>query len=181
MTFMTRLLIVIVLFGAGGIAAPVMALEPICSSAGVLFCEDWETTTLPGRWADGYNPAQHQIVAFSNFGLDSWSFSPAKGAAIPRAVHFTPRITVNSVRAAAASAIAGLGLTRLYSYHVAEPVRDGRLQIVLADAEQPASPVHLLTPQGRIAVPKVRAFIDHATPRLRAAFTRIAVETGRMG
>ncbi len=125
--------------------------------------------------------AQHQIVAFSNFGLDSWSFSPAKGAAIPRSVHFTPRITVNSVRAAAASAIAGLGLTRLYSYHVAEPIRDGRLQIVLADAEQPAAPVHLLTPQGRIAVPKVRAFIDHAAPRLRAAFTRIAAETGGMG
>ncbi len=125
--------------------------------------------------------AQHQIEAFSNFGLDSWSFSPAKGAAIPRTVHFTPRITVNSVRAAAASAIAGLGLTRLYSYHVAEPLRDGRLQIVLADAEQTAAPVHLLTPQGRIAVPKVRAFIDHATPRLRAVFTRIAVETGGMG
>ncbi|MBV8167104.1 MAG: LysR family transcriptional regulator [Alphaproteobacteria bacterium] len=125
--------------------------------------------------------AKHQIVAFSNFGLDSWSFSPAKGASIPRAVPFTPRITVNSVRAAAASAIAGLGLTRLYSYHVAEPVRDGRLQIVLADAEHPAVPVHLLTPPGRIAVPKVRAFIDLAAPRLRAAFTRIAAETGGMG
>jgi DNA-binding transcriptional LysR family regulator len=132
------------------------------------------------RLAEPADLAQHPIVAFTNFGLDSWSFTPAKGASIPRTVQFTPRIVVNSVRAAAASAIAGLGLTRLYSYHVAEPVQDGRLQIVLADAEHPPVPVHLVTPPGRVAVPKVRAFVDHAAPRLRAAFTRIAAETGTM-
>ena len=110
--------------------------------------------------------AKHQIVAFTNFGLDSWSFTPAKGSTIPRTVHFTPRLVVNSVRAAAASAAAGRGLTRLYSYHVAEYVRDGRLKIVLADAEHPPLPVHLLAPHGRMSVPKVRAFVDFATPRL---------------
>jgi len=121
---------------------------------------------------------RHEIVAFHNFGLDSWSFTPAKGSSIPRTVQFTPRLTVNSVRAAAASAIAGRGLTRLYSYHVADHVRDGRLQIVLAAAEHPALPVHLLTPQGRLAVPKVRAFVDFATPRLRATLTRMAAAAG---
>lgn len=122
--------------------------------------------------------AKHQIVAFTNFGLDSWAFTPAKGSSIPRTVQFTPRLTVNSVRAAAASAIAGKGLTRLYSYHVAEPVGDGRLQVVLADAEFPAVPAHLVAPPGRMAVPKVRAFIDHAAPRLRAAFAGHAAPAG---
>ena len=120
--------------------------------------------------------ANHQIVAFTNFGLDSWSFTPARGSSLPRTVQFTPRLVVNSVRAAAASAMTGRGLTRLYSYHVAEYVRDGRLKIVLADAEHPPLPANLLTPQGRMSVPKVRAFVDFATPRLRAAFTRMAAE-----
>jgi DNA-binding transcriptional LysR family regulator len=125
--------------------------------------------------------AKHQIVAFTNFGLDSWSFTPAKGSTIPRTAQFTPRLTVNTVRAAAASAIAGHGLTRLYSYHVAEHVKDGRLKIVLADAEHPALPVHVLTPQGRLAVPKVRAFVDFATPRLRSALARMEAEANTLG
>jgi len=122
--------------------------------------------------------AKHQIVAFIDFGLDSCSFTPAKGSSIPRTVQFVPRCTVNSVRAAVASAAYGCGLTRLYSYHVAEYVRDGRLKIVLADAEHPPLPVHLLTPPGRMAVPKVRAFIDFAVPRLRSEFARIAADAG---
>lgn len=125
--------------------------------------------------------AKHEIVAFTNFGLDSWAFTPAKRSSIPRTVQFTPRLTVNSVRAAAASAIAGRGLTRLYSYHVADAVKDGRLRIVLADAEHPALPVHLLTPQGRLSVPKVRAFADFAAPRLRAALARMAAEANTLG
>jgi DNA-binding transcriptional LysR family regulator len=81
---------------------------------------------------------------------------------------------VNSVRAAVASTLAGVGVTRLYSYHVAQYVKDGRLKIVLADAEPSPLPVSLLTPQGRISVPKVRAFVDFATPRLRAEFAGMA-------
>ncbi len=125
--------------------------------------------------------ARHQIVAFTNLGLDSWNFIPAKGSTIPRTVQFTPRLTVNTVRAAVASAVAGRGLVRLYSYHVAEHVRDGRLKIVLADAEHPPLPVNLLAPHGRMSVPKVRAFVDFAAPRLRAAFARMAAEAGTLG
>ena len=120
--------------------------------------------------------AGHRIIAFSNFGLDNWSFAPPAGSTIPRSASFTPRLTVNSVRAAMASAIAGCGLTRLYSYHVAEAVRDGKLKVVLANAEYPALPVHLLAPRGRISVPKVRAFLDFAAPRLRSIFGRLEIE-----
>jgi DNA-binding transcriptional LysR family regulator len=128
------------------------------------------------RIAEPADLAGHDIIAFTNFGLDSWSFSPALGSNIPRAAQFVPRLTVNSVRAAMASAIRGRGLTRLYSYHVADAVSAGQLKVVLADAEFPALPVHLLCPKGRVTVPKVRAFIDFAAPRLRAEFARLAVE-----
>lgn len=128
------------------------------------------------RIAEPADLAKHQIIAFTNFGLDSWSFTPGKSSSISRTVQFAPRIIVNSVRAAVASAVTGRGLTRLYSYHVAREVSDGRLEVVLADAEHPALPVHLLSPQGRMSVPKVRAFVDFAAPRLRAEFARLAAD-----
>jgi DNA-binding transcriptional LysR family regulator len=124
--------------------------------------------------------AKHHIIAFTNFGLDAWNFIPTKGSSIPRTVQFAPRCTVNTVRAARASAVFGCGLTRLYSYHVAEYVKDGRLTIVLADAEHPPLPVHLLTPPGRMAIPKVRAFMDFAVPRLRSGFARMAADAATL-
>lgn len=71
-------------------------------------------------------------------------------------------------------------MTRLYSYHVAEYVRDGRPRIILPHAEPPALPVHILTPRGRSTVPKVRTFIDFAVPRLRSELKRIAAESGSL-
>ncbi|PRY04835.1 LysR family transcriptional regulator [Paraburkholderia sp. BL25I1N1] len=116
--------------------------------------------------------AQHQIISMTHFGLDSWSFPPPNGSTIPRVVQFTPRFIVNSIQAAVASAVAGHGVTRMFSYHVAEQVKEGTLKIVLSDNEPAPLPVHLLTPHGRLAVPKVRAFVDFATPRLRKHFTQ---------
>lgn len=118
----------------------------------------------------------HQIISLTHFGLDSWSFGPSGPSVSPRTVHFNPRLVVNTVRAAVASAARGGGLTRVYSYHVAQEVKEGRLQVLLADAEPAIQPVHLLTPAGRSAVPKVRAFIDFSAPRLRAAFNRLALD-----
>ncbi len=91
---------------------------------------------------------------------------------------FTPRCVVNSARAAVASAVEGRGVTRLFSYQVAEQVRDSRLQVVLRSHEHPPVPVHLIMPEGRLSMPKVRAFVDFAVPRLRAQFARLAMETG---
>jgi DNA-binding transcriptional LysR family regulator len=129
------------------------------------------------RIAEPGDLAQHRIVTTTHFGSEAWVFPPAAGSSVPRSVPFKPRLVVNSVRAALAAAVGGLGVTRLYSYHVAERVQDGSLKLLLRDAEPPAMPVHLVTPQGRLAVPKVRAFVDFATPRLRAAFAGLSAET----
>ncbi|AJZ56733.1 bacterial regulatory helix-turn-helix, lysR family protein [Paraburkholderia fungorum] len=75
-----------------------------------------------------------------------------------------------TLRAAIASVLASHGVTRMFSYHIAEQVRDGRLRIVLRDCEHAPLPVNILTPHGRLSVPKVRAFVDFAVPRLRANF-----------
>lgn len=118
--------------------------------------------------------AKHQVVTQAVMGVDSWTFPPAEGSTVPRTVQFNPRLLVNNVRSALTAALHGHGVTRLFSYHVAEAVRDKKLEIVLSHAEAPPIPIHLVTPQGRAAVPKVRSFIDFALPRLRDYFARQA-------
>lgn len=122
--------------------------------------------------------SKHQIIATNRLGVDSWSFPPLPGSAVPRSVQFTPRLIVNSVAAAVASAVDGRGVARLLSPHVAEHVRDGRLEVLLADHEYPPFPVHVISPNGRLAVPKVRAFVDFAVPRLRGYFARLTQDDG---
>ena len=122
--------------------------------------------------------SKHQVIAMTHFGIDSWSFPPVEGSSIPRAVQFTPRLVVNSIRAAVASAVQGRGVVRMFSYHVAEQVASKQLELVLVGDEHPPLPVHLVSPYGRLSVPKVRAFVDFAVPRLRAGFARWAQETG---
>jgi hypothetical protein len=39
-------------------------------------------------------------------------------------------------------------------------------------------PVNVVTPEGRLSVPKVRAFVDFAVPRLRKQFARLAAGAG---
>jgi DNA-binding transcriptional LysR family regulator len=123
--------------------------------------------------------AKHQIIAMTHFGLDSWSFPPLDGSSVPRAVPFAPRLVVNTVRAAVASAAEGHGVTRLFSYHIADEIREERLQILLGKDEYPPLPAHLLAPQGRFSVPKVRAFVDFAVPRLKRYFAQLSDDAGR--
>lgn len=123
--------------------------------------------------------ARHSIIAMTHFGLDSWSFPPVDGSSVPRTVNFTPRLIVNSIRSAVDSAVGGGGVIRMFSYHIAEQVRDGSLDIVLKDDEHAPLPVHLISPHGRLSVPKVRAFVDFAVPRLKSQFARLKRETER--
>lgn len=117
--------------------------------------------------------AHHQIISMTHFGVNSWSFPPANQSAVPRVVQFTPRLIVNSIEGAVSSAVEGHGVTRVFSYHIARHVREGSLRILLPEYEHAPLPVHLLTPQGRLAVPKVRSFVDFALPRLRALFEEL--------
>jgi DNA-binding transcriptional LysR family regulator len=116
--------------------------------------------------------AKHQIIAMAHI-PSSWTFPPASSSSAPRTVQFAPRLIVNSVRAALVSALGGCGAARVLSYHVAEHVGRGELEIVLADNKR-SLPVHLLSPHGRLSVPRVRAFMDFATPRLKSYFAGLA-------
>src|SRR4051812_41405988 len=93
---------------------------------------------------------EHQVIAMTHFGMDFWSFPPASGCSTPRLVQFRPRFVVNSIRAAVGSAVHGRGVVRMFSYHLAQEVEDGTLQIILPEDEHPPLPVQLVSPQGRL-------------------------------
>jgi DNA-binding transcriptional LysR family regulator len=82
-------------------------------------------------------------------------------------VAIRPRLSVSTAEAAVWAAVQGAGVTRVLHYQCADALRDGSLQIVLADFELEPLPVHLIH-AGRGALPlKMRVFLDFAANRLR--------------
>jgi DNA-binding transcriptional LysR family regulator len=73
--------------------------------------------------------------------------------------------------------LSGRGVTRVFSYQIANHVHEGELGIALKKHEHPPVPVHLILPPGRLSVPKVRAFVDFGLPRLRSGCALQAMDT----
>ena len=91
------------------------------------------------------------------------------------AVTIRARLTVTTAEAAIDAAIAGLGITRLLSYQAAEAIRARKLQRILRNFEPPELPVHLVHSEARLVPPKLRVFLDFASPRLRKRLTALQV------
>lgn len=83
-------------------------------------------------------------------------------------VKLQPVLSVSDNDSAASAVMAGLGITRLLSYQIAEPLQRGNLQIVLGEYESPPVPVHILHREGKHSSAKIRAFVDIMAERLRA-------------
>jgi DNA-binding transcriptional LysR family regulator len=119
-----------------------------------------------GRPATPADLKDHQCIRFEGLSpTPGWTFGTGKATTT---VQVRPRLVVNTAEAAINAAAAGLGVTRVLCYQVGDAVRDGQLEIVLIDAEPLPLPVSLVhAAQGRVAL-KVRAFLDFASPRLKA-------------
>lgn len=114
--------------------------------------------------------ARHTTITAS--GLTStpeWRFHASDGVV---AVRLQPRLLSMTNEAAADSALAGQGITRLPLYQVAPAVREGSLCLLLEPFERPPLPIHVVHRQGRHAAHRVRAFIDMAVDALREAASR---------
>lgn len=119
----------------------------------------------------------HSIVAFTGLMPNNeWTYYGEKGAS---RVTLQPRFEINDATAAIAAAEAGNGITIALSYMVAKPIREGRLVPVLMNLCPPAVPVQLVYPESRLVAPKVRAFINYAAPRLRAALNEMGAKANK--
>jgi DNA-binding transcriptional LysR family regulator len=118
---------------------------------------------------------EHACITFEGVAAaERWVFRGAKGN-VSRTVR--SRLVVNTAEAAIDAATRGLGLTCVLSYQVAAAERAQRLERVLREFEPDPVPVHVVyLPQAPLAL-KLRAFLDFATPRLKAVLRRESVET----
>lgn len=129
----------------------------------------------PSYFASHGNPdhpddlARHTCITFTALGLpDSWTFGTGPKS---HTVTLRSRLAVNTAEAAIDTATAGLGVTRVLSYQVADRLRSGQLALALTDHASDPIPVSLVYGGQGILPLKLRAFLDFATPRLRKGLT----------
>lgn len=108
---------------------------------------------------------RHHRVAMST---GAWASTEWRFAQDHR-VTVRPALLSNTNEACIAAALAGWGLTLVLHYQIGSALLENRLQIVLADYEEPPLPIHVVCPEGRQAPAKVRTFVDLAVARLRAS------------
>ena len=115
----------------------------------------------------------HSMIAFTGLMPNrEWRFLDGRSG---NSVSFMPRLEINDAVSSIAAAETGDGITIALSYMVAEKINEGRLVTVLDEFTPPAVPVSLVYPQSRLISPKVRTFVDFATPRLRATVDSLAI------
>lgn len=122
------------------------------------------TPKLPG------NLAAHDCVTFEGLmSPDVWSFATGKAMT---SIAIRSRLVVNTAEAAIDAAIAGIGVTRVLSYQAAAALRAGTLAVVLREFEPQPLPVNLVHAGQPLLPLKLRAFLDFAAPRVRAALSQ---------
>jgi DNA-binding transcriptional LysR family regulator len=113
--------------------------------------------------------SSHSCIGFEGLTSESrWTFL---AGATEQTVGVRCRLVVNTAEAAVDAAIAGLGVTRVLSYQVAEAMRAGLLDTVLREFEPKPWQVSLVHGGQGLLPLKLRAFLDFAAPRLRASLS----------
>jgi DNA-binding transcriptional LysR family regulator len=98
----------------------------------------------------------------------AWHFAAPDRKAV-QVIRVRSRLHVNTAEAALDAAAAGVGLTQVLSYQAAPLVAAGCQVLVLRSFERDPIPVSVVhVGHGRLPL-KLRAFLDFATPRIRAS------------
>jgi DNA-binding transcriptional LysR family regulator len=110
--------------------------------------------------------SKHHCITFDGLtSPHSWRFLTGKSAV---SVPIHSRLIVNTAEAAIDAAITGLGMTCVLSYQAAAALQAGTLSLALEKFEPVPSPVSLVYAGQGLLPQKLRAFLDFASPRLKA-------------
>jgi DNA-binding transcriptional LysR family regulator len=133
-------------------------------------CASPEYLSSRGRPETPQDVSAHDCVTFTGFThAESWEFQIGGS---PASVPIRSRLQVDAAEAVVEAVLAGAGIARLFSFHVAQAVKDGRLSLLLEEFEPPPLPVNIVYLGGGLLPLKVRAFLDFAAPRLKARLER---------
>lgn len=113
----------------------------------------------------------HPLLAFTGLLANrEWSyFEDGKASRLA----LKPKFEINDAAACLMAAEADEGIALALSYVVAAAIKAGRLESVLDAYMMPEIPVQIVYPQSRLIAPKVRAFVDFAAPKLKAALSKL--------
>lgn len=115
---------------------------------------------------------EHAIIAFTGLMPHrEWRYVDDGRA---RRIALAPRMEINDAVAAIDAARHDQGITIALSYMIADALAEGSLVPVLEAFTPPPAPVHLVHAHGRLVAPKVRAFLDHAAPRLQESLAALS-------
>jgi DNA-binding transcriptional LysR family regulator len=115
----------------------------------------------------------HDCITFEGLmSPHAWTFARGKSDV---SVSIHSRLIVNTAEAAIDAAIAGVGVTRVLSYQIADAARAGTLAVALEEFEPAPWPVSLVYAGQGLLPLKLRAFLDFAAPRLKARLSQDAV------
>lgn len=130
----------------------------LCASPGYL--------AKRGHPSEPADLASHDCIGVdSHAAQKSWKFvKDGNEVTVP----IRSRLTVSDSEAAVEAAVAGAGVTRVMSYKMEAARRSGQLVLMLEEFEQAPWPVHIVYAERKPAPLKLRAFLDWATPRLKA-------------
>jgi len=110
---------------------------------------------------------EHACIRFAGVSLGGeWRFRVGNRT---QGVAVTARLVTNQVDAALRACEDGLGVGMFLSYQVAAAISERKLRYVLIEFELDPVPVQVIYPAARLRSSTVRAFVDFAVPRLRAA------------
>jgi DNA-binding transcriptional LysR family regulator len=110
---------------------------------------------------------EHMCVTFTALASGmTWIFNP-RGSKTSKGVRPYCRLNINTAESAIDAAIAGVGVTNVLSYQIAQPVAEGKLKVILQDYEPDPIPVHLVHAGHAILPLKLRRFTEFAASRLR--------------
>lgn len=114
----------------------------------------------------------HSVIAFTGLMPQrEWRYQDGQKI---RSLAMHPTFEINDAVAAIDAATLGHGITIALSYMVGAQIRAGKLVPILQGFTLPPQPVHLVYPQARLVAPKIRAFMNHAAPRLKTAIEELA-------
>jgi DNA-binding transcriptional LysR family regulator len=113
----------------------------------------------------------HDCITFEGLtSPDLWTFAGKWDS-----VKVHSRLTVNTAEAAIDAAIAGIGITRILSYQIANALRTGALMIALEEFEEAPWPINFIHTGQRLLPLKLRALLDFAAPRLKSRLSETAM------
>lgn len=113
---------------------------------------------------------RHSCITFENIAAPTgWGFRFGKRE---KSIRLHSWLSVTSAEAAIDAAIAGGGVTRMLAYKVEDAVKAGALELTLEAFELAPWPISIIFPGQGLLPLKVRAFLNWATPRLKAALSQ---------